>query len=77
MKVLIEGLFYSKYGTWLMMLGVIFIIVGILRFLFGPRGIFRDQEWDCNNEQIRREERERWETKCKTWEEEQKNSTLK
>lgn len=49
-----EALFLSRAGAYIVMLGILSLIVLFLRILFGPRGLFRDPQWDVWNEEARR-----------------------
>lgn len=51
-----ESLMLSRAGGYIVMFVVFAAIVLLLRFLFGPRGLFRDPQWDRWNEEARRED---------------------
>ena len=42
-------------------------VIFFLRFLYGPRGVFRDPRWDESNKRIRRQESEDRERRLKSW----------
>lgn len=42
----IRTLILTKGGSTLLMLGMCAALVWFLRFLYGPKGIFRDPQWD-------------------------------
>jgi len=56
-----EGLsafFNTKWGQYTLILVFFSLIIGYLRVLFGPRGMFREKRWDEMNEEFRRKEAE-------------------
>ncbi|WP_012611288.1 hypothetical protein [Nitratidesulfovibrio oxamicus] len=49
------GLVLEKAGQYVLIIGFFGAIIWFLRFLYGPKGIFRDPAWDRWNDQARRE----------------------
>jgi len=45
----------TKWGQYAMIAVFFLLIIGYLRFLFGPGGILREKKWDEWNEQARKE----------------------
>lgn len=66
---IIESIFLSRWGGYIVMLAVLGGIVLLLRGLFGPRGLFRDPYWDKRNREIRAEEAAAREARLKRWRE--------
>lgn len=66
---MLESLFTSRWGGYVVMLLILGGITWLLRFLFGPKGMFRDPQWDTNNTEIRREEAKKREAKIRAWHE--------
>lgn len=68
---IIESIFLSRWGGYIVMLAILGGIVLLLRGLFGPRGLFRDPYWDKRNREIRAEEAAAREARLKRWREKQ------
>lgn len=49
------GLILEKAGQYVLIIAFFWSIIWFLRFLYGPKGIFRDPTWDRWNDQARRE----------------------
>lgn len=49
------GLVLEKAGQYVLIIAFFWSIIWFLRFLYGPKGIFRDPTWDRWNDQARRE----------------------
>lgn len=49
----VEMVFLSRWGNYVVMIAICVFIVGLLRLLFGPRGWFRDPDWDKRNAELR------------------------
>lgn len=49
------GLVLEKVGQYVLIIAFFWSIIWFLRFLYGPKGIFRDPTWDRWNDQARRE----------------------
>jgi len=49
------GLILEKAGQYVLIIAFFGSIIWFLRFLYGPKGIFRDPTWDRWNDQARRE----------------------
>lgn len=64
---MLESIFLSRWGNYIVMLGVLGVIVLLLRGLFGPRGLLRDPYWDKRNQEIRAEEAAAREARQRTW----------
>ncbi len=43
---LLEKIFTSQSGMYIVMIGIIVLFVSLLRFLYGPKGIWRKNLWD-------------------------------
>ncbi len=50
------ALFLDKAGQYVLIIGFFGAIIWFLRFLYGPKGMFRDPTWDRWNDEARREE---------------------
>ena len=66
---MLESIFLSRWGGYIVMLAILGLIVLLLRGLFGPRGLFRDPYWDKRNKEIRAEEAAAREARRKRWQE--------
>lgn len=64
---MIETLFTSRWGGYVLMLFILGGITLVLRMLFGPKGVFRDPKWDRSNEVMRKEEAEAREARIRDW----------
>ncbi|MEG6506709.1 hypothetical protein [Nitratidesulfovibrio sp. 1201_IL3209] len=53
------ALFLDKAGQYVLIIGFFGAIIWFLRFLYGPKGMFRDPAWDRWNDEARREEARR------------------
>lgn len=53
------GLVLEKAGQYVLIIAFFGSIIWFLRFLYGPKGIFRDPAWDRWNEDARREDASR------------------
>ena len=49
------GLILEKAGQYVLIIAFFWSIIWFLRFLYGPKGIFRDPTWDRWNDQARGE----------------------
>lgn len=49
------GLVLEKAGQYVLIIAFFGSIIWFLRFLYGPKGIFRDPAWDRWNDEARRE----------------------
>lgn len=63
-----EDFFTSRFGAYSMMLTLCLGLVLFLRFLFGPKGLFRDPKWDESNARIRQEEETAKKARLEIWE---------
>ena len=50
------GLVLEKAGQYVLIIAFFGSIIWFLRFLYGPKGVFRDPAWDRWNEDARRED---------------------
>lgn len=50
------GLVLEKAGQYVLIIAFFGSIIWFLRFLYGPKGVFRDPTWDRWNEDARRED---------------------
>lgn len=66
---MLASLFLSRWGTYIVMLAVLGVIILILRGLFGPKGLLRDPYWDKRNQEIRAEEAAAREARLRVWRE--------
>lgn len=62
-----EELFTGTFSGILVMGLISAAVIFFLRFLYGPRGVFRDPRWDESNKRIRRQESEDRERRLKSW----------
>lgn len=53
------GLVLEKAGQYVLIIAFFGSIIWFLRFLYGPRGIFRDPAWDRWNDEARRDDARR------------------
>ncbi|MCH5276291.1 MAG: hypothetical protein J1E80_00485 [Desulfovibrionaceae bacterium] len=64
---MLESLFLSRWGGYVVMLAICGAVVLLLRALFGPRGLFRDPAWDRRNQEIRAGEAAAREARLHAW----------
>ena len=43
---IMENIFNSRLGSYVIMIGIIVLFVGFLRLLYGPKGFLRKSLWD-------------------------------
>ncbi|WP_353116320.1 hypothetical protein [Nitratidesulfovibrio sp.] len=53
------GLVLEKAGQYVLIIAFFGSIIWFLRFLYGPKGIFRDPAWDRWNDEARRDDARR------------------
>lgn len=52
-------LLLDKAGQYILIISFFAAIIWFLRFMYGPRGVFRDPAWDRWNESARRDDAQR------------------
>ncbi len=65
---MLQSFMSSRYGGYILMLAMLGLVIGLLRFLFGPGGLFRDPRWDESNRRLRAEEEEERKARREAWE---------